>query len=867
MSDSASGTVTVPTLIVTGGPLDGTSFQVDDSSRERLLGSSTDCDLQLLLGNVEPVHAKVTRGARGLLLSDGGSATGTYVNGEKIETDYLLQDGDRVCLGPPGSKNSAKLLVKVPAGGAALPLEAGRAEDPVLAVPDKLVLVEPGSGLAPVQRDAPGAPTVSFPSPPSAPFAPPPFPPPPPPPFPPPPYAAAPDPPAPTFPIPPPPPPPPPAATPVPAARPAPPPPPPPASRARPEYTDAPSIAAEPSRPHPVPAHAPAAPRPARKSPLRTSRRGFSFSVPPGAIYGLLAALLLGAGWAGYTYLMTKPPTLKAVVPPRTEPGQTVTLDGEGFSSSAGGNIVRFGSHIAQVSSATDSRIAVTVPAVFAAGGPEDVPVTVETRAGRSAAATLKVYRAPKVTGVEPDVVMPGQEIVVTGQNLGGKPLTVSVGGMAAAVSEAEPGQLRLTVPKVPLVEGAKVTVNVQIGPDSAKPAEVVLGRLPLILSVTPPRGSAGDTVVIKGRGFDPDPAGNQVTFSGQPALLLAASASELTVAAPTTATAESQAQTEVTVRALGSTSTSPASFVLTRLSSSSFVPRFFAAPVVEAPGEDLAFVSTDLGPVLVLGGKADAPSTGERASRVARALNQLVERGTDPGFELRERPQPGVGTAGAASPLLTATAADAAAYGRSWEAGARAPRRPSPRALAAHWTALLQDYCGLFLLRQRPVRLLALNPRGRVLSDLYADAVRQGGGSTGVPTRLVLPPSPSLQRNLRGMALVVADQPAQAAATIEGRWTGTMEESAGARKFEVRLRVDSGRLAGALTTKSGAVEMRAPLRDLAYDKGVLRFVVDLSGQPRLFSGPVQIDTVEGAIRRTTGDKAEVGRFTLKYAE
>ncbi|HSB61237.1 MAG TPA: FHA domain-containing protein, partial [Vicinamibacteria bacterium] len=131
----------VPTLIVTGGPLDGTSFEVDDSPRDRLVGSSSDCDLQILLGNVEPVHAKLSRGPRGLLLADGGSATGTYVNGEKIEGDCLLQDGDRICLGPPGSKSSAKIIVKLPPGGAALPLDATRppsaVSHPVLAAPDQ----------------------------------------------------------------------------------------------------------------------------------------------------------------------------------------------------------------------------------------------------------------------------------------------------------------------------------------------------------------------------------------------------------------------------------------------------------------------------------------------------------------------------------------------------------------------------------------------------------------------------------------------------------------------------------------------------------------------------------------------------------
>ena len=42
---------------------------------------------------------------------------------------------------------------------------------------------------------------------------------------------------------------------------------------------------------------------------------------------------------------------------------------------------------------------------------------------------------------------------------------------------------------------------------------------------------------------------------------------------------------------------------------------------------------------------------------------------------------------------------------------------------------------------------------------------------------------------------------------------------------------------------------------------------VDLSGSPRLFSGTLQADSIEGSIQRTTGDKAGVGNFALKYAE
>ena len=464
---------------------------------------------------------------------------------------------------------------------------------------------------------------------------------------------------------------------------------------------------------------------------------------------------------------------------------------------------------------------------------------------------------------------MPGDEVLLKGQNLGGKPLSVNVGGMAADVKDAQAEQLRITIPNLPTTEGRKVSVSVQIGPDSAKPAEIMLGRLPLVLGASPNRGSAGDKVIVQGRGFDPHPKGNLVTFSGQPALVLTASANELTVAAPTAPNADTQSDTEVAVKAKGVASTSSTRFLLMRLSSGTFVPRFFAAPVMEYPGDEMAFVSTELGPLLLLGGKGSAATTAERAVRVATELNGLAARvaARPPAFELRERPEPGVGVVGAAEALLTATAEDANAYGKPWESGSKTGRRASARAVAVQWHALLTDHFSLFLLKQRPLKVLELTARGKVLGDIYADALRQAGTGAGVPTRLVLPTSQGMAKNLREMALLIPDQPARAGVAVEGRWAGTMDEGGGTKKFEIRVRFEGTRLMGSLTTQAGSLEMRAPIRDVSYEKGTLRFVVDLSGSPRLFSGTLQADSIEGSIQRTTGDKAGVGNFALKYAK
>ena len=86
--------VSVPTLIVTGGPLDGTSYPLPLTAGETIVGSSMDAGVQIMLGNVEPIHARVLLDAQGLAIEDAGSATGTFVNGEKVEGRHALQEGE-----------------------------------------------------------------------------------------------------------------------------------------------------------------------------------------------------------------------------------------------------------------------------------------------------------------------------------------------------------------------------------------------------------------------------------------------------------------------------------------------------------------------------------------------------------------------------------------------------------------------------------------------------------------------------------------------------------------------------------------------------------------------------------------------------
>jgi pSer/pThr/pTyr-binding forkhead associated (FHA) protein len=129
-----------PTLTVSGGPFDGQSL-VLPAGEPRTIGSAEDSSLQIDLENIDISHAQVIWDSRGLLLTDLDSSTGTYVNGEKIGSDHPLQDGDRVFLGPPGSKQTAKLAVRIPAE-APVPVDVVEQAAPVpapSAAPDRSV--------------------------------------------------------------------------------------------------------------------------------------------------------------------------------------------------------------------------------------------------------------------------------------------------------------------------------------------------------------------------------------------------------------------------------------------------------------------------------------------------------------------------------------------------------------------------------------------------------------------------------------------------------------------------------------------------------------------------------------------------------
>ena len=832
MSSSASGPP-LPTLIVTGGPSDGLSVPIVAPGAETVIGSGPTSHLRLTGRNVDSTHARVSWEDAAVILSDEGSATGTFVNGEKVGAGHVLSDGDRISIGPPGSPESVKLLVRIPgdlAAAAAMPISlASPPARPAFTVPeaDPLVFADPAVPESFKPAFAPPAPEKATPAGPAiivekSPSAAPP-------------------------------------AGPVRTPRPA-------SPAGRPDYmTEMPSIGGDRVRGTlEVPADAPAA-RPAH--PPRARMRGPSLpAIPRAAILAVVAAVLTAGVFYAYSHSKAPPPVLSSITPPKAEVGTTITINGTGFEDSASANTVRFGDAVATVTNASATSLAVTVPEV-AVPAAKGISITVQGKGGRSNALFVKIARLPRITRLEPDVARPGTEVTVHGQHFDGGPVTVRVGGEKVEVKDATAESLRVKVPDTAGTEGQSVSVTVEMGTDTARAVPLLLGRLPLIVEVAPSFGAIGQRVTIKGRGFDPVATGNKVMIGGSAALVLAAGLSELQVAAPAAPTTGSQEALPVIVEARGATSSGRSTFALAHPLSGNARMRFFPAPAPQGAPDRYAFVSTEIGPVLLLTGKADAGTTAERADRVATTLNALMESAPSRpvSLEVREAPAPAVAITGGPI-VVSATPDDVEGYAQAWDPGAR-PTRSTPRQIAGYWAALLQDYVTLFGQGQRPRRTAEMTPRGKVLVDLYAEAQRRGAVG-GVPVATLYELPPAALKNVRELALLLpSGGPTSAGMAVAGRWEGTMADAEAERSIEMQLQVDGGHLGGSLTTKTGGIAVRTPLQQVTYEKGLLKFVTASGGGTRQFRGALEGGTLAGSIFKDAAAKDAVGRFSLRYVE
>jgi predicted component of type VI protein secretion system len=65
-----------------------------------VIGRREDCDLRIPLNDVSRKHARLIKEEGGMRLEDLGSSNGTYLNGQRVEREAILQAGDSIQVGP-----------------------------------------------------------------------------------------------------------------------------------------------------------------------------------------------------------------------------------------------------------------------------------------------------------------------------------------------------------------------------------------------------------------------------------------------------------------------------------------------------------------------------------------------------------------------------------------------------------------------------------------------------------------------------------------------------------------------------------------------------------------------------------------------
>lgn len=156
----------------------------------------------------------------------------------------------------------------------------------------------------------------------------------------------------------------------------------------------------------------------------------------------------------------TNPPTIASFFPTEGTPGTTVEITGTNFSATASENTVKFNGTSASVSSATATKLTVSVPNGATSG---KISVTVDGQTAQSST-DFTVLDPPtiSISGFTPDQENVGAEVVIEGENFstieGGN--TVEFNGAAAQVKAATATQLTVIVP-----EGATTgTITVTVG-------------------------------------------------------------------------------------------------------------------------------------------------------------------------------------------------------------------------------------------------------------------------------------------------------------------------------------------------------------------------------------------------------------------
>ena len=186
----------------------------------------------------------------------------------------------------------------------------------------------------------------------------------------------------------------------------------------------------------------------------------------------------------------TYSPVISGFSPTNGGPGTSVTINGAYLNNVVS---VQFNTAKAVISSATASRIVVTVPADATTG-------TIAVFTATDFAESSGIFTvAPRVSDFQPAMAAPGAQVLIEGANFA-KATAVKFNGVAASFVVTADTQIQAIVPASAL--SGPVSVTTAAGSGQSTNAFIVIGAGPYVSGFSPTNGPVGATVIISGAGF-----------------------------------------------------------------------------------------------------------------------------------------------------------------------------------------------------------------------------------------------------------------------------------------------------------------------------------------------------------------------------
>ncbi len=179
-------------------------------------------------------------------------------------------------------------------------------------------------------------------------------------------------------------------------------------------------------------------------------------SVPPAATTGPVSITMNGQKTVGPVFTVVPPPAVATITPSSGLPGAQVTITGKNFSSISSNNKVDFNGVPAAISTATATKLVVTVPQNAKSGA---VNIWVNGQAGQGPAFTVQQLN---IASINPDNGLAGTSVTINGNGFGTTSGSTQVyfNGLPAAVTSTSANQLVVTAPANVSTGAISVQVN-----------------------------------------------------------------------------------------------------------------------------------------------------------------------------------------------------------------------------------------------------------------------------------------------------------------------------------------------------------------------------------------------------------------------